>query len=98
MADGGGGQVRLLADPAASWNLAPGDVPEAERVRRERARDARRSRPPIDHRKPREQTAITVIDHRQTLLLLLIFLIAIQVRDAGIAGKQKRQRRFTIRL
>jgi dipeptidyl-peptidase-4 len=35
----GGGCERLLADPAASWNLGPGDVPEAERVRRERARE-----------------------------------------------------------
>ena len=39
LADGGGGSERLLADPAASWNLGPGDVPEAERVRRERARE-----------------------------------------------------------
>ncbi len=30
---------RLLADPAASWHSGPGDVPEAERVRRERARE-----------------------------------------------------------
>lgn len=36
---GGGARERLLADPAASWNFAPGDVPEAERVRRERARE-----------------------------------------------------------
>ena len=34
-----GGRERLLADPAASWNLGPGEVPEAERVRRERARE-----------------------------------------------------------
>jgi dipeptidyl-peptidase 4 len=37
--DGGGGRERLLADPAASWNFGPGDVPEAERVRRARARE-----------------------------------------------------------
>jgi dipeptidyl-peptidase 4 len=37
--DGGRGRERLLADPAASWNFGPGDVPEAERVRRERARE-----------------------------------------------------------
>ncbi|HET7012780.1 MAG TPA: prolyl oligopeptidase family serine peptidase [Streptosporangiaceae bacterium] len=35
----GGGRERLLADPAASWNFGPGDVPEAERVRRERTRE-----------------------------------------------------------
>jgi dipeptidyl-peptidase 4 len=35
----GGGRERLLADPAASWNFGPGDVPEAERVRRERVRE-----------------------------------------------------------
>ena len=39
LADGGGGRERLLADPAASWHSGPGDVPEAERVRRERARE-----------------------------------------------------------
>lgn len=39
MADGGGRRERLLADPAASWNSGPGDVPEAERVRRERMRE-----------------------------------------------------------
>jgi dipeptidyl-peptidase 4 len=39
LADGGGGRERLVADPAASWNFGPGDVPEAERVRRERARE-----------------------------------------------------------
>jgi dipeptidyl-peptidase 4 len=39
LADGGEGQMRLLADPAASWHSGPGDVPEAERVRRERARE-----------------------------------------------------------
>jgi len=37
--DGGGGRERLLADPAASWNLGRGDLPEAERVRRERERE-----------------------------------------------------------
>jgi dipeptidyl-peptidase 4 len=37
LTDGGGGRERLLADPAAAWNFGPGDVPEAERVRRERA-------------------------------------------------------------
>ena len=37
--DGGAGRERLLADPAASWHSGPGDVPEAERVRRERARE-----------------------------------------------------------
>lgn len=36
-ADGAG--ERLLADPAASWHEGSGDVPEAERVRRERARE-----------------------------------------------------------
>ena len=30
---------QLLADPAASWNAGSGDVPEAERIRRERARE-----------------------------------------------------------
>jgi dipeptidyl-peptidase-4 len=35
----GAGRERLLADPAASWHSGPGDVPEAERVRRERARE-----------------------------------------------------------
>ena len=34
-----GGRERLLADPAASWNEGSGDVPEAERIRRERARE-----------------------------------------------------------
>jgi dipeptidyl-peptidase 4 len=33
------GRERLLADPAAPWNFGPGDAPEAERVRRERARE-----------------------------------------------------------
>jgi dipeptidyl-peptidase-4 len=37
--DGGRGHERLLADPASWWNFGPGDVPEAERVRRERARE-----------------------------------------------------------
>jgi dipeptidyl-peptidase-4 len=37
--DGVGGRERLLTDPAASWSFGPGDVPEAERVRRERARE-----------------------------------------------------------
>jgi dipeptidyl-peptidase 4 len=39
LADDGGGRERMLADPAAAWNSDPGDVPEAERVRRERARE-----------------------------------------------------------
>lgn len=39
LADGGGGRERLVADPAASWNSGGGDVPEAERVRRERERE-----------------------------------------------------------
>jgi dipeptidyl-peptidase 4 len=39
LADGGRGQERLVADPAASWNLGNGDMPAAERVRRERARE-----------------------------------------------------------
>ncbi|MGD0702050.1 MAG: prolyl oligopeptidase family serine peptidase [Trebonia sp.] len=30
---------QLLADPAAGWNAGSGDVPEAERIRRERARE-----------------------------------------------------------
>lgn len=37
LADGAGRRERLLADPAAPWNSGPGNVPEAERVRRERA-------------------------------------------------------------
>ncbi len=37
--DSGGGRERLVADPAASWHFGPGDAPEAERVRRERARE-----------------------------------------------------------
>jgi dipeptidyl-peptidase 4 len=37
--DSGGGRERLVADPAALWNLGAGDVPEAERIRRERARE-----------------------------------------------------------
>jgi dipeptidyl-peptidase 4 len=36
---GAGGPARLLADPVAAWNSGPGDVPEEERVRRERARE-----------------------------------------------------------
>ncbi len=39
LTDGGGGRERLIADPAASWNVGPGDVPEAEQVRRERTRE-----------------------------------------------------------
>jgi dipeptidyl-peptidase-4 len=39
LADGAGERERLLADPAAPWNSGPGGVPEAERVRRERARE-----------------------------------------------------------
>ena len=39
LADGGGVHERLIVDPAASWHFGPGDVPEAERVRRERARE-----------------------------------------------------------
>lgn len=38
-ADGGAGRERLLADPAGTWNSGAGDVPEEERVRRERARE-----------------------------------------------------------
>jgi dipeptidyl-peptidase 4 len=30
---------RLLADPTASWNVGSGEVPEAERIRRERVRE-----------------------------------------------------------
>jgi dipeptidyl-peptidase-4 len=40
LAYGAGGRERLLADPAAPWNSGPGEVPEAERVRRERARES----------------------------------------------------------
>src|ERR1700750_2238642 len=36
---GGGRRRRLPADAAEAWNFGPGDVPEAERVRRERARE-----------------------------------------------------------
>jgi dipeptidyl-peptidase-4 len=36
--DGGGGE-RLLADPTADWNVGSGEIPEAERIRRERARE-----------------------------------------------------------
>ncbi|MGH3171402.1 MAG: prolyl oligopeptidase family serine peptidase, partial [Trebonia sp.] len=35
--DGSG--ERLLADPAAAWHEGSGDIPEAERIRRERARE-----------------------------------------------------------
>jgi len=34
-----GGGEQLLADPTASWNVGSGEVPEAERIRRERARE-----------------------------------------------------------
>ena len=37
LADGRGEE--LLADPTAPWNAGPGEVPEAERVRRERVRE-----------------------------------------------------------
>ena len=30
---------QLLADPTASWNVGSGEVPEAERIRRERVRE-----------------------------------------------------------
>jgi dipeptidyl-peptidase-4 len=36
--DGGDGE-RLLADPTADWNVGSGEIPEAERIRRERARE-----------------------------------------------------------
>ena len=36
--------------------------------------------------KPRQQTAITVVNHRKRWLFLLIFSFAIYVRDAGVAG------------
>jgi dipeptidyl-peptidase-4 len=35
----GGGGEQVLADPAASWHQGGGEVPEAERIRRERARE-----------------------------------------------------------
>jgi dipeptidyl-peptidase-4 len=35
----GTGRERLLADPAAAWNAGSGEVPEAERIRRERSRE-----------------------------------------------------------
>ena len=38
LADGDAGE-RLLADPTASWNIGSGEVPEAERIRRERVRE-----------------------------------------------------------
>jgi dipeptidyl-peptidase 4 len=34
-----GSAERLLADPTASWNVGSGEVPEAERIRRERMRE-----------------------------------------------------------
>jgi dipeptidyl-peptidase-4 len=34
-----GQDEQLLADPAESWHVGSGDVPEAERIRRERARE-----------------------------------------------------------
>ena len=37
--DNDGGREQLLADPTASWNVGSGEVPEAERIRRERARE-----------------------------------------------------------
>ena len=37
--EGEGGAEQLLADPTASWNAGSGEVPEAERIRRERARE-----------------------------------------------------------
>src|ERR1700742_1750750 len=33
------GAERLLADPTESWNAGSGEVPEAERIRRERMRE-----------------------------------------------------------
>ena len=30
---------QLLADPTASWNIGSGEIPEAERIRRERVRE-----------------------------------------------------------
>lgn len=38
--DDGGVRERLIIDPGASWHSGPGDVPEAERVQRERTRKA----------------------------------------------------------
>jgi hypothetical protein len=38
--------------------------------------------------KPREQTAIKVVNRSQGTLFLLIFSIATYVRDAGVAGFQ----------
>src|ERR1700761_8700433 len=37
--DGGGGRDRLLAGPAAAWGFGAGGMADAERVRRERARE-----------------------------------------------------------
>ncbi len=37
--EGNGDGEQLLADPTASWNVGSGEVPEAERIRRERARE-----------------------------------------------------------
>ncbi len=34
-----GGSEQLLADPTAAWNAGSGEVPEAERTRRERVRE-----------------------------------------------------------
>ena len=39
LADGGGGQERLVADPGGWWSSGGGDLPEAERIRRERERE-----------------------------------------------------------
>jgi dipeptidyl-peptidase-4 len=36
---GDGSGEQLLADPTAAWNVGSGEVPEAERIRRERARE-----------------------------------------------------------
>src|ERR1700722_18012040 len=38
-ASNGSGAERLLADPTESWNAGSGEVPEAERIRRERMRE-----------------------------------------------------------
>ncbi|HSZ40969.1 MAG TPA: prolyl oligopeptidase family serine peptidase [Trebonia sp.] len=38
-ADAGNPRERLLADPAAAWHEDAGEIPEAERVRRERVRE-----------------------------------------------------------
>ena len=45
LTDGSGGDgsdgngERLLADPTAAWNVGTGEIPEAERIRRERVRE-----------------------------------------------------------